>query len=115
MVHHFQYHNGELYAEDVAIADIASEVGTPFYLYSRATFTRHIKVMQEAFADRPTMVAYAVKANSNQAILKLVASLGAGADVVSLGELMRAERAAFRQKRLFFPASPKPMKKSPMR
>nr|WP_255769426.1 diaminopimelate decarboxylase [Maritalea mediterranea] len=102
MVHHFQYRQGELYAEDVAIADIASEVGTPFYLYSRATFTRHIKVMQEAFADRPTLVAYAVKANSNQAILKLVASLGAGADVVSLGELMRAEKAGIPPEKIVF-------------
>src|SRR5690606_19107552 len=93
MVHHFQYRDGSLFAEDVDLSAIAEEIGTPFYCYSAATFTRHIRVMAQAFAGLDMLVAYAMKANSNQAMLALVAREGIGADVVSLGELERALRA----------------------
>ncbi len=89
-MHHFDYRNGALHAEDVAIEDIAREVGTPFYCYSTATLTRHYQVFSSAFDDIPSLVCYAMKANSNQAVLKTLAELGAGMDVVSEGELRRA-------------------------
>ncbi len=102
MVHHFQYHNGHLHAEDVDLTELAGEVGTPFYVYSTATFTRHIRVMQDAFKGVDTLVAYAMKANSNQAMLRLVAKMGAGADVVSLGELKRALKAGIPAEKIVF-------------
>ena len=88
---HFIYRNGELYAEDVRIADIAASVGTPFYLYSTATLTRHFQLFDEALDGMDHMVCYAMKAASNQAILKTLAELGAGMDVVSGGEYARAK------------------------
>jgi len=102
MVHHFQYRGGNLHAEDVDLTELAGDVGTPFYVYSTATFTRHIKVMQDAFKGVDTLVAYAMKANSNQAMLKLVAKMGAGADVVSLGELKRALKAGISADKIVF-------------
>ena len=87
---HFNYRNGELYAEDVAIAEIAAEVGTPFYVYSTATIERHIKVFDEALNGMPHLVCYAMKANSNLAVLRVAVKAGAGLDVVSEGELHRA-------------------------
>ena len=90
MVHHFQHRNDTLYAEDVDLNDLAAKVGTPFYVYSSATLRRHVRVVKQAFEGIPTLLAYAMKANSNQAVLRLMASEGAGADVVSLGELERA-------------------------
>ena len=90
MVHHFQHRNDTLYAEDVDLNDLAAKVGTPFYVYSSATLRRHVRVVKQAFECIPTLLAYAMKANSNQAVLRLMASEGAGADVVSLGELERA-------------------------
>jgi diaminopimelate decarboxylase len=90
MVHHFTYRDGALFAEDVDVTALAGSVGTPFYVYSAATLRRHVRVMKEAFEGIPTLVAYAMKANSNQAVLKVVAGEGAGADVVSGGELERA-------------------------
>ncbi|WP_116652809.1 diaminopimelate decarboxylase [Pelagibacterium sediminicola] len=102
MVHHFHYQNGRLHAEDVDLSALAEEIGTPFYCYSSATFRRHVRVMREAFAGRDTVLAYAMKANSNQAILKLIASEGGGADVVSLGELERALRAGIAPDRIVF-------------
>lgn len=90
---HFLYRNGALYAEDVAIADIAAQVGTPFYVYSTATLTRHFKLFDEALEGMPHLVCYAMKAASNQAILQTLAALGAGMDVVSGGEYMRARAA----------------------
>jgi diaminopimelate decarboxylase len=89
-VHHFQYRDGALFAEDVDVTALAATVGTPFYVYSAATLRRHVRVMREAFEPLPTLVAYAMKANSNQAVLKVIAGEGAGADVVSGGELERA-------------------------
>ena len=87
---HFSYKNGELYAEDVPLRDIAKAVGTPAYIYSTATFERHFNVFTEAFSDRDALVAYSVKANSNLGVLATLSKLGAGADVVSAGELARA-------------------------
>ncbi|HBF54037.1 MAG TPA: diaminopimelate decarboxylase, partial [Afipia sp.] len=86
-MNHFQYRNGVLHAEDVSLARLADEVGTPFYCYSTATLERHYRVFAEAFADVPSLVCYAMKANSNQSVLRTLARLGAGADVVSGGEL----------------------------
>ncbi|MAU40856.1 MAG: diaminopimelate decarboxylase [Kordiimonas sp.] len=87
---HFQYKNGELHAEDVPISEIAAAVGTPFYCYSTATLERHYKVFAEAFTGQNALVCYAVKANTNQAVIRTLARLGCGADVVSQGELRRA-------------------------
>jgi diaminopimelate decarboxylase len=89
-MHHFAYRNGVLHAEAVNLASLAQAVGTPFYCYSTATLERHYRVFAGAFADVPSLVCYAVKANSNQAVLATLAKLGAGADVVSGGELRRA-------------------------
>ena len=89
-MHHFEYRNDRLFAEDVDIEALADEVGTPFYVYSEATLRRHYRVFADAFADADFLVAYSVKANSNIAVLKTLASEGAGADVVSGGELKRA-------------------------
>jgi diaminopimelate decarboxylase len=92
-MHHFHYRSGELYCENVPVRRIAAEVGTPFYLYSATTLTRHYQVFNTAFADFPHIVCFAVKANANLAILRLFARLGAGADIVSGGELYRALQA----------------------
>ncbi|MCX7310754.1 MAG: diaminopimelate decarboxylase [Hyphomicrobiales bacterium] len=89
-MHHFAYRGGVLHAEAVNLATLAQAVGTPFYCYSTATLERHYRVFAEAFADVPSLVCYAVKANSNQAVIATLAKLGAGADVVSGGELKRA-------------------------
>ncbi|MBL1419793.1 MAG: diaminopimelate decarboxylase [Alphaproteobacteria bacterium] len=94
-MHYFEYKDGELFAEDVSLAEIAEQVGTPFYCYSAATFRRHIKMFQQSFADRDALICYAMKANSNQAVLTLIAKLGAGVDVVSGGEMKRAILAGF--------------------
>ena len=82
-MHHFDYKNGILHAEKVSLADIAAKVGTPFYCYSTATLERHYRVLDEAFAATDHLICYAVKANSNQAVLTTMARLGAGMDVVS--------------------------------
>ncbi|MEX0860113.1 MAG: diaminopimelate decarboxylase [Cucumibacter sp.] len=94
-MHHFAYQNGRLAAENVDLTALAAEIGTPFYCYSAAALRRHLRVMREAFASTPTLIAYALKANSNQAVLRVLAREGAGADVVSLGELERALAAGF--------------------
>ncbi len=99
---HFTYRNGQLMAEDVPLADIAAEVGTPVYVYSTATLRRHFRVFREAFAGVNPLICFAVKANSNQAVLKTLAREGAGADVVSLGELMRATAAGIPGERIVF-------------
>jgi diaminopimelate decarboxylase len=101
-VNHFEYRNGVLHAENVAVPDIAAAVGTPFYLYSTATLERHIRVFQEAFADVDSLVCYAMKANSNQAVLKTLGRMGAGIDVVSEGELRRALAAGIPASRIMF-------------
>ncbi len=89
-MHHFAYRGGILHAEAVPLPTIAAQVGTPFYCYSAATLRRHYQVFSAAFADTPSIVCYAMKANSNLAVVKLLAGLGAGMDVVSEGELRRA-------------------------
>jgi len=89
-LHHFEYKDDALHAEDVAVAEIAEAIGTPFYLYSAATLRRHYRVFADAFAGADALIAFSVKANSNLAVLKLLAREGAGADVVSGGELRRA-------------------------
>ncbi|MCI5113170.1 MAG: diaminopimelate decarboxylase [Marivita sp.] len=99
---HFLYRNGELYAEDVPVADIAAAVGTPFYLYSTATLTRHYQLFDDALSGMEHMVCYAMKAASNQAILKTLAELGAGMDVVSGGEYARARAAGVPGDRIVF-------------
>lgn len=88
-MNHFDYRDGELFAEDVPLAKIAAEVGTPVYVYSRATFVRHFRVMQRALDAVPNTICYSVKANSNLAVLQLLARLGSGFDIVSVGELQR--------------------------
>ena len=99
---HFIYNNGALHAEDVPIADIAAAVGTPFYVYSTATLTRHFRLFDEALSGMDHLVCYAMKANSNQAVLRLMNSLGAGVDVVSGGEYLRAKAAGFPGDRIVF-------------
>ena len=101
-MHHFQYRDGALFAEDVDVTALAGTVGTPFYVYSAATLRRHVRVMREAFEGIPTLVAYAMKANSNQAVLKVIAGEGAGADVVSGGELERAIAAGIPADKIVF-------------
>ena len=101
-MHHFSYQGGVLHAEDVALPAIAAAVGTPFYCYSTATLTRHFKVFSNAFADVPALVCYAMKANSNLAVLRVLARLGAGMDVVSEGELRRARAAGVPASRIMF-------------
>ena len=99
---HFHYVNGQLHAENVSLADIAAEVGTPFYCYSTATLERHFTVFSQSFSGLDTLVCYAMKANSNQAVLKTLARLGAGADVVSGGELRRALAAGISPDKIMF-------------
>ncbi|MFM2279575.1 MAG: diaminopimelate decarboxylase [Pseudomonadota bacterium] len=101
-MNHFEYRDGVLYAEGVAVPEIAEKVGTPFYCYSTATLERHVKVFQEAFSDVDSLVCYAMKANSNQAVLKTIGRLGAGIDVVSEGELRRALAAGIPASRIMF-------------
>ena len=101
-MNHFEYRDGVLHAEDVALTDIAAAVGTPFYCYSTATLTRHFQVFSKAFADLDALVCYALKANSNQAVLKTLAKLGAGADTVSEGEMRRALAAGIPAQKIVF-------------
>src|SRR6195256_1836605 len=101
-MNHFAYRSGVLHAETVNLVDLAAAVGTPFYCYSTATLERHYQVFAGAFADVPALVCYAMKANSNQAVIKTLARLGAGADVVSKGELLRARAAGIPPERIMF-------------
>ncbi len=101
-MHHFQYKGNDLYCEDMAIEKIAKEVGTPFYLYSKETLEHHFKVFDIAFSDVPHITCYAVKANSNIAILDIFGRLGGGADIVSGGELFRALRAGMSPDRIVY-------------
>ncbi len=101
-MHHFQYRENELYAEEVPVRQIARKVGTPFYLYSAATLRRHYRVFDQAFKTLPHLVCYAVKANSNLAVLRLLAREGAGADIVSGGELFRALKAGIPAEKIVF-------------
>ena len=102
---HFEHRNGRLMAEDVDVAALAEAVGTPFYCYSSGTIERHFTVFRDAVAgagNAPPLVAYAVKANSNQAVIATLARIGAGADVVSLGEMKRALAAGVPAERIVF-------------
>jgi diaminopimelate decarboxylase len=101
-VNHFQPKRGELYAEGVALERIATEVGTPTYVYSAATLLRHYRVVADAFAEREALVCFAVKANSNLALLKLLANEGSGFDIVSGGELGRVLAAGGDPKKVVF-------------
>ncbi|MBL8566503.1 MAG: diaminopimelate decarboxylase [Hyphomicrobiaceae bacterium] len=101
-MHHFHYRDGVLHAENVSLARLAAEVGTPFYCYSTATLQRHYKVLSEAFSGQNALICFAVKANSNQAVLATMARLGAGMDVVSEGELRRARAAGVPADKIIF-------------
>jgi len=102
LMHHFSYRNDVLHAEDVDLVTLAGTVGTPFYCYSTATIERHYRVLAEAFAGTDALICYAVKANSNQAVLATLARLGAGMDVVSEGELRRALAAGVPASKIIF-------------
>jgi diaminopimelate decarboxylase len=101
-MNHFDYRNGVLHAEAVNLIDLADAVGTPFYCYSTATLERHYRVFSEAFAGEQALICYAMKANSNQSVLRTLAKLGAGADVVSGGELKRALAAGIPPDKILF-------------
>jgi diaminopimelate decarboxylase len=101
-MHHFAYRDGVLHAEDVNLKQLSEEIGTPFYCYSTATLERHFKVMAEAFAGTDHLICYAMKANSNQAVIRTMAALGAGMDVVSEGELRRALAAGVPARKVVF-------------
>ena len=98
----FSYREGQLFAEQVALADIARDYGTPAYVYSRAAFEHHYRAYDSALAGRPHLICYAVKANSNLAVLNVLARLGAGFDIVSAGELERVLRAGGEPDRVVF-------------
>lgn len=99
---HFLYRSGTLHAENVALADIATQIGTPFYCYSTATLTRHYRLFQEALSGMPHLICFAVKSNSNLAVLRVLGDLGAGMDVVSVGEYLRARAAGVPGDRIVF-------------
>jgi diaminopimelate decarboxylase len=101
-VHHFDYRDGALFAEEVDLTALAETVGTPFYVYSAATLRRHVEVLRDAFAGERVLIAYAMKALSNQAVLTLLGKAGAGADVVSGGELERAVAAGIAPEKIVF-------------
>ena len=101
-MHHFAYRDGMLSAEAVDLVTLAEAVGTPFYCYASATLERHYRVFAGAFADVDALVCYALKANSNQAVIATLARLGAGADVVSEGELLRARAAGVAREKIMF-------------
>jgi diaminopimelate decarboxylase len=101
-MHHFTLKNGVMRAEGVDVSALAETVGTPFYCYSTATIARHYQVFKAAFEGLSTLVCYAVKANSNQGVLKTLAQLGAGMDVVSEGELRRARAAGVAADKITF-------------
>ncbi len=101
-MHHFHYRKGELYAEDVPLSRIADAVGTPFYCYSTATIERHYSVFAGAFAGQDALICYSVKANGNLAVLRTLAKLGSGADIVSEGELHRALAAGIAPQKIVY-------------
>ncbi len=101
-MHHFAYRNGVLHCEDVSLEAVARELGTPAYVYSDATLRRHYQVLAEAFTGRDVLIAYAVKANSNIGVLATLGAMGAGADTVSGGEMLRAIEAGIPANRIVF-------------
>ena len=101
-MHDFVYKNGELYCEDVPVKTVAQRVGTPFYLYSSNTLVNHYRAFETAFHGVPHLICFALKANSNGAVLRLLGNHGAGADIVSGGELFRAQRAGIDPKKIVY-------------
>jgi len=101
-MHHFEHKNGSLFVEDVSVKDLAVRYGTPLYVYSTATLTRHFQAFDQAFSAMPHLTCYSVKANSNLAILRLLAGLGAGMDIVSGGELYRALMAGVAPEKIVY-------------
>ncbi|MGA1861685.1 diaminopimelate decarboxylase [Deferribacter thermophilus] len=101
-MHHFHYKDGEMFCEEVPLKKIAAEVGTPFYVYSAATLKRHFEVFDASFEEVPHIICFAVKANSNLAVLNLLGKLGCGADIVSGGELYRALKAGIDPKKIVY-------------
>ena len=101
-MNYFEYRNDQLYAEDVPIADLARQINTPFFVYSARTLRRHFRVFDEAFAGTDHLICYAMKALSNLSILKLFDSMGAGFDIVSVGELMRCLRIGADPRKIVF-------------
>ncbi len=101
-MHDFVYKNGELYCEGVPVRTVAQRVGTPFYLYSATTLENHFRAFDQAFAGTPHLICFAVKSNPNGAILRLLGRAGAGADIVSGGELFRALRAGIDPKKVVY-------------
>ena len=101
-MHHFQYRGDDLYCDEVPVSRIASEVGTPAYIYSHATLVRHFQELDQAFASVPHLVCFALKANANLAVLKLFSDLGSGLDVVSGGELFRGLKAGVPPQRIVY-------------
>lgn len=101
-MHFFNYIDGELYAEDVPVIELIKKFGSPLYIYSYSTLVRHVRAYKEAFCDFPHLICYAVKANSNLAILRLFSKLDVGADIVSGGELFRALKAGIKPSKIVF-------------
>jgi diaminopimelate decarboxylase len=101
-MHNFQYRNNEMFCEDVPVQAIARQAGTPFYLYSHATLTRHFKAFNDAFDGMNRLVCFSAKANTSMAVLKLLANLGSGLDIVSGGELFRGLKAGFSPDRIVY-------------
>jgi len=101
-MHFFKYKKGELYAEEVPVREIAAKYGTPVYIYSASTLVRHFKAYDEAFDGKHHIICFALKANSNSAVIRLFAKHGAGADVVSGGELFRALKAGIPAKKIVY-------------
>ena len=101
-MHNFEYRQGELYCEQVPVSQIAKQVGTPCYIYSHATLIRHIRAYDNAFKNIPHLIAFAMKANSNLAVLRLMAKEGSGVDIVSGGELFRALKAGVPSSKIVF-------------
>ena len=101
-MHDFHYKNGELYCEGVPVRTVAQRIGTPFYLYSSNTLANHFRAFDSAFAGVPHLICFALKSNSNGAVLRLLGREGAGADIVSGGELFRALRAGIDPKKIVY-------------
>src|SRR5271166_6054574 len=101
-MNYFEYRNDQLFAEDVPVADLARQINTPFFVYSARTLRRHFKVFDEAFAGTDHLICYAMKALSNLSVLKLFGEMGAGFDIVSVGELMRCIRAGADPRKIVF-------------
>ena len=101
-MNHFQYRNNQLFAEEIPVNSIVEQFSTPTYVYSRATLERHWKAFDHAFKGRPHLICYAVKANSNIAVLNVLARLGSGFDIVSVGELERVLKAGGEAEKIVF-------------